>query len=94
VEALRSGIPLVTTSVGAQGLADLSATVPVQDDPVAFAAEVVDLLCDDPAWEIQSCRQVAYARAHFSRDALTAALLDAMMPALPHAASRGWMAAE
>jgi GT2 family glycosyltransferase len=117
-EALRSGVPLVTTSVGAQGLADLSATVPVQDDPAAFAAAVVALLRDDTMWETQSRRQVAYARTRFCRDALTASLLGALAPApastpvpallpalgpalvtslapaLPDAASRGWMAAE
>jgi GT2 family glycosyltransferase len=97
-EALRSGVPLVTTSVGAQGLPDLSGTVPVQDDAAGFAAAVVALLHDDLTWESQSRRQVAYARARFCRDALTASLLGALSPApapaLPGAPSRGWMATE
>jgi GT2 family glycosyltransferase len=94
VEALRAGTPLVTTSVGAQGLAALQSVATVHDDPPSFAAAVVALLRDDAKWE-ESCRtQVDYAHERYSREALTATLLSALTTRLPDYAARGWMAAE
>jgi len=46
-EALASGVPVVTTSVGLQGIPAVAGIdVLVADDPVAFAAAVVALLSD------------------------------------------------
>lgn len=46
-EAMGSGLPVVTTTVGAQGFGDVTdADLIVADDPVAFAAGVVRLLRD------------------------------------------------
>jgi O-antigen biosynthesis protein len=94
VEALRSGVPLVTTHVGAQGLSGLSSVVTVEDDPASFAAAVVALLRDDVAWERRCRMQIDYARLRFSRGALTESLLGALTATLPVRTSRGWMAAE
>ena len=77
VEALRAGLPLVTTQVGAQGLPGLSRVVAVEDDAEAFAAAVVTLLRDDAVWEKQSAQQVKFAQARFSRETMTASLLAA-----------------
>jgi glycosyltransferase involved in cell wall biosynthesis len=78
VEALRAGVPLVTTSVGAQGLAGLASEVAVEDDAALFAGAVVALLRDDLLWAARCVGQVAYARAHFSRQALADSLLRAL----------------
>ena len=78
VEALRTGVPLVTTPVGAQGLPGLFQAVAVEDDPVSFAAAVSGLLRDDAAWQNASARQVEFARQRFSRQAMTASLLAAL----------------
>ena len=94
VEALRSGVPLVTTQVGAQGLAGLSSVVAVEDDPVRFAAAVVEMLRDDAAWEMRCQAQIDYVRQRFSRNTLTLSLRAALTATLPDSASRGWMAAE
>ena len=75
VEALRHGLPLVTTPTGAQGLPGLGDILPVTDDPAAFAAATLRLLRDDGAWLGQSAAQSAYAEARFSRDALRESLL-------------------
>jgi GT2 family glycosyltransferase len=78
VEALRDGVPLVTTQVGAQGLPGLSRVVAVEDAAASFAGAVVSLLRDDAEWE-RSCREQAmYAEERFSRKALTTSLLGAM----------------
>lgn len=78
VEALRDGVPLVTTPVGAQGLPGLCQVAAVTDDPERFAAAVTGLLHDDAAWERRSRRQADFARTRFSRDAMTAGLLGAL----------------
>lgn len=75
VEALHAGLPLVTTSVGAQGLPDLPAAV--HDDPAAFAAAVIARLGDDALWRQASAAQIAYARARFSLAAVRETLLPA-----------------
>ena len=78
VEALRAGVPLVTTPVGAQGLPGLSQVVPVEDRPDRFAAAVTALLQDDAEWEQRSVDQVRFAQMRFSREAMSASLLGAL----------------
>ncbi|MEA2740811.1 MAG: hypothetical protein QOH05_4118 [Acetobacteraceae bacterium] len=76
VEALRSGVPMVTTPVGAQGLPGLFQVVVVADEAAVFAAAVTVLLKDDTVWQTGSRQQVMFARERFSREAMTASLLE------------------
>ena len=70
VEAMRFGLPIVTTSVGVQGLAAARHAVAVGDEPLPFAEAVVALLRDDARW-LQACAgELAFAREHFSVDAM------------------------
>lgn len=85
VEALQQGLPLVTTSVGAQGLPGVEATCAVADDEAALADHLLRLLADDDAWQRQSRLGAAYARAHFSRDTLRMQLASALGIAAEHA---------
>ena len=78
VEALQQGLPLVTTSVGAQGLPGVDATCAVADDEAALADHLLRLLADDVVWRGQSRLGAAYARAHFSRDTLRTQLASAL----------------
>ena len=78
VEALREGLPLVTTPVGAQGLLGLEAVASVCADAAALADAVCDLLVDDALWELRSAAQIAYAAERFSAEALSASLLAAI----------------
>ena len=78
VEALRWGVPLVTTPVGAQGLPGLDQFVPVEDTAARFAAAVIRLLQDGRHWEWQAGAQLAYAQARFSPDAMAQSLLNAI----------------
>lgn len=50
LEALQQGVPLVTTSIGAQGLPELAAAVPVSDDADVLADYAVELLTSDQRW--------------------------------------------
>jgi glycosyltransferase involved in cell wall biosynthesis len=77
-EALREGLPLVTTPTGAQGLPGLSQLVPVEDNPARFARAVTVLLRDDAEWEWRSRLQIDFARSRFSRKAMSTSLLGAL----------------
>jgi len=81
VEAMNLGTPLVTTSVGAQGLPGLAEVAGVHDDPDEFAKACVRLLQDDAAWRRQSASQADYVRNHFSVAALRRSLSDAIAAA-------------
>lgn len=78
VEAMSVGLPLVTTSIGAEGLQGLGDICPIDDDPQRLAAGILHLMGDDAAWLEQSRRQVRYAEAHFSLHALSESLLSAL----------------
>lgn len=78
VEALREGLPLVTTPVGAQGLPGLGDIVSAHDDATGMAEAICRLLTDDALWQERCAAQIAFAAARFSeaafRDSMTAAL--------------------
>lgn len=78
VEALQQGLPLVTTTVGAQGLPGVVAACSVADDVDGIAGGIVRLLDDDAAWLHCSRDGSAYASAHFSADAMRRDLLSAL----------------
>ncbi len=51
VTALRHGVPVVTTSVGAEGFDPaVTSALRIADDATAFARAVVELMTDDEAW--------------------------------------------
>jgi GT2 family glycosyltransferase len=75
LEAMRFGVPIVTTPFGVQGMKELEAALPVHSEPVAFAQAVLTLLSDDASWRAQRCVQSKYVRQHFSSDALRDFLL-------------------
>jgi GT2 family glycosyltransferase len=78
VEALQQGLPLVTTTVGVQGLPGADAACMVADDPAAIAAAIAELLDDDALWQQRSDAGSGYAAAHFSADAMRRDLLSAL----------------
>ncbi len=78
VESLSRGLPVVTTSIGAQGIDGIGEVVPVRDDVDAIVAALKTFLTDDAAWVAQSAAQVAFARRCFSRAAMGRSVLTAM----------------
>ncbi|MGE0225441.1 MAG: glycosyltransferase [Acetobacteraceae bacterium] len=83
VEALRNGVPLVTTPVGAQGLPGIEHVVAIEREPDHFADAVARLLSEDALWQRVAASQIGYASARFSTTALRQSLLDAMGLAEP-----------
>ena len=81
VEALRGGVPLVTTPTGAQGLAGLHDAAIVAEQPEEIAAGVCRLLVDDEAWEDVNRAQIAFAKERFSEAVLSSSLLAAFRQA-------------
>ena len=78
VEALQQGLPLVTTSVGAQGLPGIEHACVIGDDPAAIANGVCGLLEDAQDWRRRSRAGADYIVRHFSTDAMRIDLLDAL----------------
>jgi GT2 family glycosyltransferase len=76
VEALQQGLPLVTTPVGAQGLAGIEVASVVESEPDALAMAILKLLSDDNEWRKRSRAGAEFAASHFSvaamRDVLAA----------------------
>lgn len=82
VEALAAGLPLVTTSVGAQGLVDLEAVCRVRDSAEAQAAQIVELLRDDTLCATLGDLGQDYVRVHFSFESLVRQHHDLLRPRL------------
>ncbi|MBB6252923.1 glycosyltransferase [Nitrospirillum iridis] len=78
VEALQHGLPLVTTSVGAQGLHGLGDVCTVADDAADIARAILALASDQAAWARQAKAQPAFAQANFSRETMRRQLVEAI----------------
>jgi GT2 family glycosyltransferase/SAM-dependent methyltransferase len=78
VEALQQGLPLVTTSVGAQGLAGVESVCDVADEVERIAQGILALTADDALWLRRAQDGIDYATSHFSRDAMRGALVNAL----------------
>ncbi len=77
-EALKEGVPLVTTPVGAQGLPGVADVASVCSDAASFADSVGALLLDDGLWQQRCAAQLAYARERFSEAALRQSVMRAI----------------
>lgn len=70
VEAMRFGLPCVTSLAGAQGLEEATSFLAVAKDADSFATEVLRLLEDDLLWLQRSRAAQAFAQERFSVEAL------------------------
>jgi len=79
VETIAAGLPLVTSSVGAEGLglAELTGAL-VADDADAQASRVLDLITDRSRWEEVQRRVIAVAAERFGRERFRSDLVEAM----------------
>jgi GT2 family glycosyltransferase len=84
VEAMCEGLPLVTTSIGAQGLPGLEEIVSICDEPDQFGDAVCRLLTDDAAWSECAAAQLDYVASRYSE----AAFRNSLQQALAQSASR------
>lgn len=70
VEAMRFGVPMVTTTAGVQGLDAARKALALADEPLSFADCIVQLLQDDVRWRAASAAGVHIAKEQFSLDAM------------------------
>jgi len=66
IEAMRFGIPVVTTPIGLQGLGRAAEFVPAGDDAQDMVEAIVCLHESDDAWIDKSTRGQEFVRANFS----------------------------
>ncbi len=69
IEALYHGAPVVTTSIGAEGIPEAEKVMVIRDEPAEFAGEVVSLYQDTEALREMSHRTQQYIREYYSVDA-------------------------
>lgn len=69
VEAIYNGAPIVTTSVGAEGIPGVETVLEVADDPDDFAVKTAELYADKDRLLAMCRRTQTYIREHFSVDA-------------------------
>ncbi|MGC3987903.1 MAG: glycosyltransferase [Pseudorhodoferax sp.] len=70
LEALHHALPLVTTSVGAQGLTGIEDVALVADDAQEIADALIRLMSDAQAWKTAAVAGSDFVHARFSRAAL------------------------
>jgi glycosyltransferase involved in cell wall biosynthesis len=75
VEALRMGVPIVTTSIGVQGLPGHETAIAVADDPADFSKAVLDLLQDEALWQHRRNAGLKYYRENFSESVVAPKVL-------------------
>lgn len=70
VEAIYNGAPIITTSVGSEGIPGVEEILLVEDRPERFAKAVTELYDDNERLLTLSGKTQDYIRAHFSIDAV------------------------
>ena len=68
VEAIYNGAPIVTTSVGAEGMKDIEGVMAVKDEPEEFAEAVISLYEDTEKLKNMCQASQTYIRKYFSVD--------------------------
>jgi GT2 family glycosyltransferase/predicted nucleic acid-binding Zn-ribbon protein len=76
VEAMRFGVPIVTTHIGVQGLQDVNGGIFAADTAELFAENVLELLRDDDEWLKRANLVAAFARRNFSVQAMLNAIAE------------------
>ena len=68
IEALYYGVPVITTSVGAEGIPEASRVMRIADDAAAFVSEVLKLYGDTEKLAEMHRSAEEYTRAYFSME--------------------------
>jgi glycosyltransferase involved in cell wall biosynthesis len=68
IEAMKYGVPIVSTSTGIEGLPGNIDFLHAFNDAEAFAKEIIDLLQNDNKWEKLSRMSIDYVREEFSEE--------------------------
>ena len=79
LDSIAAGLPFVTTTIGAEGLAlgDLRSSL-VAYDPASLAALIARLYTDRPEWELAQASLLDLAAARFDRASFQRTLIEAL----------------
>jgi GT2 family glycosyltransferase len=69
VEAMYYQVPVVTTSIGAEGLEDIEAVLTVADQESEFARSVIELYTNTDKWSLYSQSSGEYIEQYFTLEA-------------------------
>ena len=76
VEALKFGLPIVTTPTGAQGIPDSSHAIGIAESPEEMAKAILKLLTEDKLWLKQSAASLQLIKNLYSTDAMWEPMKD------------------
>jgi glycosyltransferase involved in cell wall biosynthesis len=76
IEAMRRGVPLITTAIGAEGIDGAGEAFHVEDTPAGFAGSIVAAYADPLEWQAMRKRIRTLARNQFSRASAMQALMN------------------
>lgn len=68
IEAMRYGIPIMTTSIGAEGIEGAEQILSIEDDGQIMAEKFVQLYHDETELRRMAAESVSYIRDRFSED--------------------------
>ena len=80
VEAMYKKIPLVSTSIGVEGMPGVGSYVTVSDSPEGFAKEVIRLCLVRDDAEREASAYLDYMRENFSKDVVRTKLMECLSP--------------
>jgi len=75
LEALAASTPMVTTTIGIEGISFRGTSIRIQDSPADFAKDVIDLLLN-PATSTELAKQRIYIEEHYGWDAVMKKAID------------------
>ncbi|MBE6023230.1 MAG: glycosyltransferase [Cellulosilyticum sp.] len=67
VEAIYNQVPMITTSIGAEGLAEIDKYVAISDDVEEFARKTIELYKSEEEWHVKSQGSIEYIDKYFSQ---------------------------
>lgn len=70
VEAMKNGMPVVTTAIGAEGILGAENILRIEDDEKNFAQAIVDLYDDEERLEFMSQKSEEYISKNFSSESV------------------------
>lgn len=79
IEAIHKGIPLVSTSIGLEGICDIQSIIQPADSEEAFAERVIELYRNDSRLTFASSLYRAFAKTKLHSRGATTALVNALL---------------
>jgi len=80
LEAIQHGVPLVTTSIGAEGIAGAADIMFVADSAEAFAEAIAKVLAEEGDFRDKLARYGPWLRQNFGREKAAAIVLEDFGP--------------